>query len=240
MYRIDIFTLFPQYFDSPRSQGVLRVAEERGALIIRTHDFRHFGDGGYRRVDDRPFGGGPGMLLRPEPPVESYESVFVEPRPRLIVLTPQGVPMTQRLAEELAKAPGMALLCGHYEGFDERMIEILRPLEVSLGDYVLSGGEPAALVLADAVVRLLPGVLGDERSVASESFSSGLLDYPQFTRPIDFRGLIVPPVLRSGNHRLIDAWRKTNAQQRTLARRPDLVAGSAAAKPGSPSRDERL
>lgn len=221
--RVDVFSLFPEFFASPLDHGILRVARERGRVDIHIHDFRAFGRGGYRRVDDRPFGGGPGMLLRPEPPIECFEAVLVEPRPRIIAMTPQGNPLTQSIVAQIAALPHLAILCGHYEGFDERIIEVLTPLELSIGDYILSGGEVAALVLLDAAVRLLPGVVGDERSTAIESFASGLLDHPQYTRPVDFRGLVVPDVLRCGDHRAIETWRRNQAHQRTSSRRPDLL-----------------
>jgi tRNA (guanine37-N1)-methyltransferase len=224
--RIDLFTLFPEFFDGFLATSIPRLAQEKGLVQVQRHDLRRFGEGGYRRVDERPFGGGPGMVIMPGPVVECIESVTVAPRPPLIMLSPQGRRFDQRLAEELARLPRLLILCGHYEGFDERIALELAPLEVSIGDFVLSGGEVAALVLMDAVVRLVPAVLGDARSIELESFADGLLEHAHYTRPVEFRGREVPHVLRSGHHGAIEAWRRAQALERTRKRRPDLLIES--------------
>ncbi|MHC4933761.1 MAG: tRNA (guanosine(37)-N1)-methyltransferase TrmD, partial [Planctomycetota bacterium] len=187
---------------------------------------RDFAEGKHRQVDDRPFGGGPGMVLMPGPVVRAAEAARKdhEPGTPTLLLTPQGRPFDQRLAEELAAGPGMILVCGRYEGFDERIRQVLDPMEISIGDFVLAGGELPALAVTEAVVRLVPGVLGDEMSARDDSFANGgLLEGPQYTRPQEFRGLEVPEILRSGNHAAIAAWRRAAAEQRTRERRRDLL-----------------
>lgn len=224
--RIDVLSLFPEVLEPFFASSIIGRAQETGLVRIVCTNPRSFATDRHKTVDDRPFGGGPGMVLMCGPLFDAVESLEREdstPATR-ILLTPQGVPLTQRLVEELAARPRLLVMCGHYEGFDERIRGGLAPLEISIGDYVLSGGEPAAMVLVDAVVRLLPGALGHEDSARQESFSEGLLDYPQYTRPREFRGMAVPPVLLSGDHARIEEWRRQEALRRTAERRPDLIA----------------
>lgn len=223
--RIDILTLFPAVFEPVLRSGVVGRAVEAGIVQIECVNFRDFTHDKHRSVDDRPFGGGPGMLMMCGPVFETVEHVHPQAKDSAvrILLTPQGEPLRQALVAELAQEQRLILVCGHYEGFDERIRTGLGAREISIGDYVLSGGEPAALVLIDAVVRLLPGALGDARSHLEESFVDGFLEYPQFTRPRTFRGMTVPDVLLSGNHARIAAWRREQGRRRTIARRPDLL-----------------
>jgi tRNA (guanine37-N1)-methyltransferase len=223
--RIDVFTIFPEYFTSPLDTSLLDKARRAGVLDVRVHDPRRFATDAHRSVDDTPFGGGAGMVLRPEPLFAAVEAA-APPRP-LILLGPAGRPFDQHRAEELAATPGFSLLCGRYEGVDERVAEHLCDEELSVGDYVLAGGEAAALVVIEAVARLVPGVVGNDASTDHDSFSSGLLEEPQYTRPAEFRGWRVPAVLRSGDHARIARWRAAQALRRTLERRPDLLAGRA-------------
>jgi tRNA (guanine37-N1)-methyltransferase len=212
-YRIDVLTLFPALFDGFLSQSILSRAIDKGLVAIKRWDFRAWAQGKHKQVDDRPFGGGPGMVLMPEPVVEATEAVraAAELPGHLVMLSPQGRRLDQRRVAELVEIPRLILLCGRYEGFDERIIEILEPELLSVGDYVLSGGEVAAMVLIDAVVRLVPGVLGDERSAIDESFGpDGGLEYPQYTRPRVYRGRAVPEILLSGDHAAIARWRLEN------------------------------
>lgn len=222
MTRIDVVTLFPAMFPGVLGESMLRVARERGAVDIRVIDLRDYTDGRHRVADDYPFGGGGGMVLKPEPLFAAVEALR-GPDSRVVLLCPQGPTFTQADAARLAKAAHLVLLCGHYEGVDERVRTEIVDEEVSIGDYVLTGGELPALVVLDAVVRLLPGVLGDPAGPAQESFAAGRLDYPQYTRPAEFRGLQVPEVLLSGDHGRIARWRRREALRRTLARRPDLL-----------------
>lgn len=222
MFTIDIITLFPDMFRGPFDMSMLWKAQERELAQIKLHDLREFGLGARRTVDDTPYGGGAGMLLKPEPMVAAIEAVKADhPKARVVMLTPSGRPYTQAIAQELAKTPGLILLAGHYEGFDERINDYVDDW-VSIGDYVLTGGELPAMVVADSVVRLIPGVLGGEGSAADESFSHGLLEYPQYTRPVEFRGSRVPEVLQNGNHAEIEAWRRQQARDKTHKQRPDL------------------
>lgn len=224
--RIDILTLFPGMFVGPFGTSILARAQQKGLLEIHLHDFRRHGLGKHRAVDDTPYGGGGGMLLRPEPifaAVEEIAAVAGRPGPYVVLLTPQGETLTQEIAAQLAGKEHLALICGHYEGFDERIRSILVDREISIGDYVLTGGEIPAMVLVDAVARLLPGVLGAEDGAIDDSFAQGLLDYPQYTKPVEFRGQRVPEVLQSGDHARIAAWRREQALLRTAARRPDLL-----------------
>lgn len=223
--RIDIVTLFPEVFEPFLSTSIPRIAAEKGAVLYHVHDLRAWSRDKHRKVDDVPYGGGPGMVVKPEPVFEAVEAIRGETAEdaELILLTPQGEPYRQETARELAAASGLILLCGHYEGFDERVRLGLSPREVSLGDYVLSGGEAAAMVIVDTTVRLLPGVLGDEASAEHESFEGGTLDFPHYTRPRTYRGMEVPDVLLSGNHAEIAAWRARQARERTRRRRPDLL-----------------
>jgi tRNA (guanine37-N1)-methyltransferase len=226
--RIDVFTLFPEVIDHYADASILGRARERGRLDLRTHDVRDAASDPHRSVDDAPFGGGAGMVLGPEAVFGAVEQVEAGagglPRP-LLLLSPSGKRFDQQAAHRLAHAEeGFSLLCGRYEGVDQRVADHLVDDELSVGDFVLAGGELAALVVVEAVARLLPGVLGNDRSAADESFSTGLLEYPQYTRPADFRGWEVPEVLRSGDHGRVERWRRAEALARTLRRRPDLVA----------------
>ncbi|MCE9608088.1 MAG: tRNA (guanosine(37)-N1)-methyltransferase TrmD [Planctomycetia bacterium] len=225
--RFDILTLFPEIFSGYVGQSLLKAAIDRGLVDVRTHDIRVWAEGKHKHVDDRPFGGGPGMVLMPKPVVDCVEAVRsgdAEPG-HLVMLSPQGRKFTQRTAEELATKKRVILLCGRYEGFDERIKLVLKPDEISVGDFVLNGGEVAAMVIIDACIRLIPEVLGDERSSADDSFSSGnrLLEFAQYTRPREFRGLAVPEVLLSGNHEAIARWRREGSLERTRQRRADLL-----------------
>ena len=227
-FRVDVFSLFPEVVEHYGSAAILGRARSRGQLDLRTHDIRDATRDVHRTVDDSPFGGGAGMVLAPEPVFEAVETVADGPEglPRpLFLLSASGRRFDQTVAQELAALPGgFSLLCGRYEGVDQRVADHLCDGELSIGDFVLAGGELAALVVVESVVRLLDGVLGNERSTEEESFASGLLEYPQYTRPADFRGHEVPAVLRSGDHGRVMAWRRAQALVRTLQRRPDLVA----------------
>lgn len=223
--RIDIITLFPEMFRGPFDASIVARAREQGIVRIELHNLRDWGEGRHNTVDDAPYGGGAGMVLKPAPvfaAVEAVRALDAEPG-RVVLLTPQGRLLTQPIVNELAALARLTLLCGHYEGVDERIREHLVDDEISVGDYVLSGGELAAMVLVDAVVRLLPGALGGETSLHEESHAQGLLEYPQYTRPADFRGWPVPEVLLSGNHPEIDRWRRQQSVLRTRRRRPDLL-----------------
>jgi tRNA (guanine37-N1)-methyltransferase len=225
--RFDVLTLFPEMFPGYLGQSLLKLAIERGLVDVRLWNIRDWARGKHKTVDDRPFGGGPGMVLKVEPVVECVESVQAAgERPgSLVLLTPQGRRLDQRVVEELAGRQRLLLLCGRYEGFDERVRDVLAPDEVSVGDFVLNGGEVAAMVVIDAVIRLVPGVLGDEQSNRQDSFSGHdrLLEYPQYTRPPEFRGISVPEVLLSGNHPQIARWRREQSLMRTRDRRRDLL-----------------
>jgi tRNA (guanine37-N1)-methyltransferase len=222
--RIDILTLFPEMFDAVLGTSIPKRAAEKGLVSYHLTNIRDFALDAHKSVDDKPFGGGPGMVMMCQTlfdAVESVEKQDQDPGVR-ILLTPQGRLFDQAVAEDLAKHPRLMLIAGHYEGFDERISRGLKPMELSIGDFVLSGGELAAMVVVDAVVRLLPGALGAEDGAMDESFSGGLLEYPQYTRPRDFRGMTVPDVLLSGNHAEIAKWRLEQRRQRTKQRRPDL------------------
>lgn len=205
-------------------ESILRRAQDAGLVEIRVHDLRSWTHDRHHVVDDVPYGGGAGMVLKPEPAFESVEALRRGPESRVIVLSPQGIPFTQEIAGELARESHLLLLCGRYEGFDDRIPRGLGALELSIGDYVLTGGELPALVVLDAVVRLVPGVLGDADSAQTDSFATGLLEYPQYTRPPTYRGMAVPPILLSGDHKAIARWRRKEAIRRTHQRRPDLLA----------------
>ena len=219
--RIDVFTLFPQYLRGAFETTVLGRAVEAQLLDVRLHDPRDHTHDRHRSVDDAPFGGGAGMVMLPGPLFEAVEAV--EPPRPLLLLSPSGRRFNQRYAEELAALEGFSLLCGRYEGVDQRVADHLCDGEVSVGDFVLAGGEAAALVMIEAVARLVPGVLGNDASASDESFSAGLLEYPQYTRPAEFRGWAIPEVLRSGDHGRVARWRRAEALRRTMQRRPDLV-----------------
>src|ERR1700752_3331201 len=230
MLRVDIITIFPDYFREVFDYGIIRRAKAAGLISIQAHDLRSWTSDKHKVVDDRPFGGGDGMVLKPEPIFAAVESLTgarrredVPSGKRVVLLSPQGTPFTQSLAAELATAEQLTLICGRYEGVDDRVADALVTDEISIGDYVLSGGEPAAAVVIDATVRLLPGALGSETSAVFESFSEGLLDHPQYTRPPDFRGMKVPDVLLSGNHAQIERWRREAAIAKTRRNRPDLL-----------------
>ena len=219
--RIDVFTILPQALEAVLGASLLGRAREEGVVDVRVHDVRHHTTDRHRSVDDEPFGGGPGMVLAPEPIFRAVEAAD-PPRP-LLLLGPGGRRFDQAWARELAATAGFSLLCGRYEGVDERVRQHLVDGELSIGDYVLAGGEAAAFVVVETVTRLVPGVMGNEASADEESFGGGLLEYPHYTRPADFRGWTVPEVLRSGDHGRIARWRRAQALARTLARRPDLV-----------------
>jgi len=224
--RIDVLCLFPEMFDSPLKQSIINRARERGLVEIFIHDIRDYTHDKHHTVDDYPYGGGPGMVLKPEPIFEAAEAIkqqLAESEMPTILLTPQGRLFSQSVAQELALHPQLMLICGHYEGLDERVCEHLATDEISIGDYVLSGGELAALVVVDAIVRLIPGVLGSQDSASSDSHSNGLLEYPQYTRPQVYQGWSVPSVLLSGNHSEVAQWRRRQAILRTAKRRPDLL-----------------
>jgi tRNA (guanine37-N1)-methyltransferase len=225
--RIDILTLFPEMFESPLNHSILRRAQERGIVAIALANIRDFATDKYRKVDDKPYGGGPGMVMMPGPLFDCFEHIerLTPHRGRVILLTPQGTPFNQAKAHELAHEDRLILVAGRYEGFDERIRIGLNAEQISIGDYVLNGGELAALVIVDAVVRLLPGALGDEDSARNDSFSQGLLEYPQYTRPEVFRRMKVPDILLSGDHAKIARWRRDQALERTRQRRPDLLKG---------------
>ena len=209
-------------FAGPLDESIVKRARQAGLLDLKIHNLRDFAHDRHRTVDDRPFGGGPGMLLKPEPLFEAVEALTRE-HTRVVLLSPSGRPFSQAVAREMAGWNDLLLVSGHYEGFDERVREELADDELSIGDYVLTNGTLAAMVVIDAVTRLLPGALGDDQSAADESFSHGLLEYPQYTRPAEFRGMKVPEVLLSGNHAEIAKWRAAQAQLRTQERRPDLL-----------------
>ena len=224
--RIDILTLFPEMFSPTLGTSIPKRASDKGLVEYRLTNIRDFATDGHKSVDDRPFGGGPGMVMMPEIIVPAVETVETQdPRPATrILLSPQGQVFNQQLAQELSTHHRLLLIAGHYEGFDERIIEHLRPLELSVGDYVLSGGELPALTVIDAIVRLLPGALGAETGAHDETFADGLLEYPQYTRPREYRGMAVPDILLSGNHAAIAKWRQQQRELRTKSRRPDLWA----------------
>ncbi len=224
--KIDIVTIFPKMVEGPLAEGIVGRAIGRGLLDVRVHDLRDHTTDRHRVVDDMPFGGGPGMVLKPEPLFRAVEHIRAEHgAPAAVILTsPDGKRFSHRDALRLSGLGHIVVLCGRYEGVDERVRTHLASEALSIGDYVLSGGELPALVMIDAVARLLPGVVGDEQSVARDSFMRGLLDFPQYTRPADFRGMAVPPTLMSGHHREIERWRRREALAATVERRPDLLA----------------
>jgi tRNA (guanine37-N1)-methyltransferase len=226
MMRFDIVTIFPEIFSGVFDFGIIRRAVEAGLLKINVHDLRDYTYDRHRQVDDRPFGGGAGMVMKPEPLFRAVEAIVSgDPNVRVALLSPQGRLFGQSLAREYAEEQRLILICGRYEGVDERVAENLIADEVSIGDYILSGGEIPAMVVVDAVTRLIPGALGCDQSAERESFSSGLLDFPHYTRPAEYRSLKAPEVLISGNHAQIERWRRQKAIEKTLRQRPDLIDG---------------
>jgi tRNA (guanine37-N1)-methyltransferase len=224
MIRFDILTVFPEMFASPCGCSLLKKAVERGLIAIHLHDIRSYAEDKHHMTDDAPFGGGGGMVMKVEPIARTLESVpLIGTGTPIILMTPQGERFCQSMAEELAGYEQLVMVCGHYEGVDERVRKHLVNREISIGDYVLTGGELSAMVIVDAVSRLIPGVLGNCESASMDSFSMGLLEYPHYTRPAEYRGWGVPDVLLSGNHREIEAWRRREALLRTKTRRPDLL-----------------
>ena len=221
--RFDIITIFPEMFSGIFSGGVAKKAQEKGLLEVCIHDLREYTHDRHKQVDDRPYGGGEGMVLKPEPIFEAAEAIRTNKRGRIFLLSPQGAKFDTGMARKLSRIPQIVLICGRYEGVDERVVRHLVDGEISIGDYVLTGGEPAAWVLVDAVSRFIPGVVGKGESVRRDSFFDGLLDFPHYTRPRDFRGFKVPQVLFSGNHAKIDDWRRRKALEKTRKHRPDLL-----------------
>lgn len=227
--RIDILTLFPDMFQGPFSESIVGRAQERGLAQVHLHNIRDYAQDKHHVVDDYPYGGGAGMVMKPEPVAVALEAVRAqEPagEPHVVLLTPQGEPFSQAIAWELSRLPWLVFLCGHYEGLDERIREHLVQREVSIGDYILTGGELPAMVLADAVLRLLPGVMGSPDSAEEESFAGGVLEYPQYTRPPEYQGWQVPDILLSGDHGAVAKWRRQQALLRTVRHRPDLLANA--------------
>ena len=223
--KFHLLTIFPQFFEGPFQYGVVARAAEAGALELNVHDLRNWTHDLHRTVDDRPFGGGAGMLLKPEPIFDAVETIWPSrgERQKVILLSAQGRKFNQRIARELLENDELLLICGRYEGVDERVAEHLADDELSIGDYVLSGGELAAAVVVDAIARLLPGVVGNQESTAQESFEQGILDSPQWTRPAEFRGWKAPEILLGGNHAEIEKWRRQAAREKTARLRPDLL-----------------
>ncbi|SFI22763.1 MULTISPECIES: tRNA (guanosine(37)-N1)-methyltransferase TrmD [unclassified Bacillus (in: firmicutes)] len=223
--KIDILTLFPEMFTGVFGSSILKKAQEKEAVQLRVVNFRDYSTNKHNSVDDYPYGGGAGMVLTPQPIFDAVEELTkeTERKPRVVLMCPQGERFTQKKAEELAEEEHLIFICGHYEGYDERVREHLVTDEISIGDYVLTGGELASMVITDSVVRLLPDVLGNEQSQIEDSFSTGLLEHPHYTRPADFRGMKVPDVLLSGNHKYIEEWRQKESLRRTFMRRPDLL-----------------
>ncbi len=220
-----MLTIFPEIFESPLRASLLGKAIAAGLVDVRIHDLRAHATDRHRKVDDEPYGGGPGMVMKPEPIFAAVEALGPGPT-RIVLLSPAGRRLDQALVRELAREPWIVLICGRYEGVDERVVEGLGAEEVSIGDYVLSGGELPALVVIEAVARLVPGVVGKEESLARESFEEGLLDHPHYTRPAEFRGMRVPEVLLSGDHAAIERWRREAAREKTRRNRPDLLGGA--------------
>ncbi len=228
MMKIDVLTLFPEMFEGVFGHSILKKAEDQHAVQYNVVNFRSYADNKHQTVDDYPYGGGAGMVLKPQPIFDAVKDLQEKSSssPRVILLCPQGERYTQNKAEELAASDHLIFICGHYEGYDERIREHIVTDEISIGDYVLTGGELGAMVVIDSVVRLLPEVLGNEESHMKDSFSTGMLEHPHYTRPADFRGMKVPEVLTSGNHRLINEWRDKESLRRTYMRRPDLLEGT--------------
>ncbi|MFH1621647.1 MAG: tRNA (guanosine(37)-N1)-methyltransferase TrmD [Candidatus Omnitrophota bacterium] len=224
--RIDIITIFPDIFNPILGESIIKRAQKKKLIKIVVHNLRDYSKDKHRKIDDRPFGGGPGMVFRPEPIFDAIKAIKSKSKGRkvkVILLTPQGKKLDQKLAQKLSRCKHLILICGHYEGIDERVRLRLVDEEVSIGDYVLTGGELPAMILVDVVTRLIPGVLGDKNSAKHDSFCDGLLEYPQYTRPANYKGLKVPRILLSGNHKKIDKWRKEQECKITKKKRPDLL-----------------
>ncbi|MDM8149320.1 tRNA (Guanine37-N(1)-) methyltransferase [Priestia megaterium] len=222
--KIDVLSLFPSMFDGVFGESILKKAQEKNVVELNVVNFREYSTNKHQNVDDYPYGGGAGMVLTPQPIFDAVEKLTeTAEKPRVVLLCPQGERYTQAKAEELAAEEHLIFICGHYEGYDERIREQLVTDEISIGDYVLTGGELGAMVVIDSVVRLLPDVLGNNHSAVQDSHSTGLLEHPHYTRPADFRGLTVPEVLMSGNHKKIEQWRQKESLKRTLLRRPDML-----------------
>lgn len=226
--RVDILTIFPRIFEGFLEEGMVRIAREKGLLEVLLHDFRDFAQGPRRQVDDKSFGGGPGMVLKPEPVFECLDALVAgsQERPRMLLPSPVGRQFDQELARELSAESHVVVLCGRYEGYDERIVDGWAFEEVSIGDYIVTGGEVPAMVLVDAVTRLLPGVLGHDLSALEDTFEAPLLDHPHYTRPAEYRGMRVPEVLLSGDHARVAEWRREQSLKRTRERRPDLLPDS--------------
>jgi len=224
-FKASIITLYPEMFPGPLGASLAGRAKQEGTWSLETCHLREFGTGKHQNVDDTPAGGGAGMVLKPDVLANAIDSVSPEndPRPRLL-MSPRGKPLTQEMVREYADGEGVVIVCGRFEGIDERVIEARNLQEVSIGDYILSGGEPAAIVMLDAVIRLLPGVMGNDQSGTHESFENGLLEHPHYTRPAEFEGRTIPDILTSGNHGAVDKWRMEQAEKITAERRPDLLA----------------
>jgi len=223
MMNIHVLSLFPDMFSGVFGASILKKAQEKDAVKLEVTDIRTFSGNKHNQVDDYPYGGGAGMVLKPEPMFSAVEAICAGKQPRIILMCPQGERFTQKKAEELSQEKELVFLCGHYEGYDERIRQHLVTDEISIGDFVLTGGELGAMTVIDSVVRLLPGVLGQEDSHIQDSFSTGLLEHPHYTRPAEFRGMKVPDVLLSGNHAKIEQWREEQSFKRTFERRPDLL-----------------
>lgn len=220
--KIDVLTLFPNIFTGPLTESIIKRAQESGLAEITVHDLREYTKGKHRTADDKPYGGGGGMVLLPAPIFEGVGKLR-GPETKLILMSPQGIRFTQLIAQELSRERHLLFICGHYEGVDERVRTGLKPLDISIGDYILTNGSLAAMVVIDSIVRLIPGALGNPNSPVSESFNNGLLEYPQYTRPSEYMGMKVPEELLSGDHKLIDEWRKKEAFRITRRQRPDLL-----------------
>lgn len=231
MMNVHVLSLFPDMFTGVFGASIMKKAQDKGAVSFTVTDIREYSENKHKQVDDYPYGGGAGMVLKPEPMFNAVEAITAGRKPRVILMCPQGERFTQKKAEELAQEEELVLLCGHYEGYDERIREHLVTDEISIGDFVLTGGELAAMAVIDSVVRLLPGVLGQADSHIQDSFSTGLLEHPHYTRPADFRGMKVPDVLLSGNHANIEKWREEQSLKRTFERRPDLLEHVELTKP---------
>lgn len=223
MLRFDIITIFPDIFKPVLNESILKRAQEKKKITFKIHDLRNFTLDKHRKVDDRPFGGGPGMVMMAQPIVDAVKKIKGKRKATVVLMCPTGKKLNQRLAHQLAESKNLIIICGHYEGIDERVRQMVADESICIGDYVLTGGELPAMVLVDCVARLLPGVLGKEESLQWESFKENLLEYPQFTRPSNFRGIKVPSVLLSGNHKAIEKWRQEQSLARTKKNRPDLV-----------------